>query len=124
MFSGGEGSNHWYHVVLMEGRKREVRRMWEAVGVVVNRLKRVRFGPIILNSKVKSGMWRELEKDEQKDLLRITGLRDKRRWGTLKRPGSRLEKKSRPRHGRASNQSKASENPGGKTDHCSPQERG
>ncbi|WP_456414492.1 23S rRNA pseudouridine(2605) synthase RluB [Thiolapillus sp.] len=96
VFSGGEGSNQWYHVVLMEGRKREVRRMWEAVGVVVNRLKRVRYGPIILNSRVKSGMWRELEKEEKKELLRIAGLKDKRPWGTLKRPGSRVEKKSRP----------------------------
>ena len=66
--SGGEGSNRWFHVVLMEGRKREVRRMWEAVGVTVNRLKRVRYGPIILDSKVKVGRWRELEKKEQKDL--------------------------------------------------------
>jgi len=96
VFSGGEGSNQWYHVVLMEGRKREVRRMWEAVGAVVNRLKRVRYGPIILDSRVKSGMWRELEKDEKKDLLRIAGLKDKRPWGTLKRPGSRVEKKNRP----------------------------
>ncbi|WP_456447828.1 23S rRNA pseudouridine(2605) synthase RluB [Thiolapillus sp.] len=96
VFSGGEGSNQWYHVVLMEGRKREVRRMWEAVGALVNRLKRVRYGPIILDSRVKSGMWRELEKDEKKDLLRIAGLKDKRPWGTLKRPGSRVEKKNRP----------------------------
>lgn len=96
VFSGGEGSNQWYHVVLMEGRKREVRRMWEAVGVVVNRLKRVRYGPIILDSRVKSGMWRELEKEEKKDLLRIAGIRDKRPWGTLKLPGSRAEKKNRP----------------------------
>jgi len=66
------------------------------VGVVVNRLKRVRYGPIILDSRVKSGMWRELKKEEQKELLRIAGLKDKRRWGTLKRPGSRTEKKTRP----------------------------
>ena len=96
VYSGGEGSNQWYHVVLMEGRKREVRRMWEAVGAVVNRLKRVRYGPIILDSRVKSGMWRELDKDEKKNLLRIAGLKDKRPWGTLKRPGSRAEKKNRP----------------------------
>ncbi len=96
VYSGGEGSNQWYHVVLMEGRKREVRRMWEAVGAVVNRLKRVRYGPVILDSRVKSGMWRELEKEEKKNLLRIAGLKDKRPWGTLKRPGSRVEKKNRP----------------------------
>ncbi len=89
VYSGGEGSNRWYHVVLMEGRKREVRRMWEAVGAVVNRLKRVRFGPIFLDSKVKAGRWRELDRDEKKALLRIAGMKEDRPWGTLNRPGMR-----------------------------------
>lgn len=93
VFSGGEGANRWYHVVLMEGRKREVRRMWEAVGVVVNRLKRVRFGPIILDSKVKAGMWRELDNREKKELLRIAGMKEDKPWGTLNRPGARPGRK-------------------------------
>jgi 23S rRNA pseudouridine2605 synthase len=70
--SGGEGSNHWYHVVIMEGRKREVRRLWEAIGVQVNRLKRVRFGPLFLNSAVKAGQWRSLTREELRQLSELT----------------------------------------------------
>jgi 23S rRNA pseudouridine2605 synthase len=81
--SGGEGANRWYHLVIMEGRKREVRRLWEAVGVRVSRLKRVRFGPIILNSAVKAGQWRELNDAEQVGLLTAADLANDRPWGRL-----------------------------------------
>jgi 23S rRNA pseudouridine2605 synthase len=93
VYSGGEGSNRWYHVVLMEGRKREVRRMWEAVGALVNRLKRVRFGPIFLDSKVKAGQWRELDRKEKKELLRTAGMKEDKTWGMLNRPGNRPNRK-------------------------------
>jgi len=83
--AGGEGSNRWFHLVIMEGRKREVRRLWEAVGITVSRLKRVRYGPIILDSSVKAGQWRELSGDEQRALLQVVGLKDGRPWGSLKR---------------------------------------
>ncbi|KEZ69738.1 pseudouridine synthase, partial [Pseudomonas amygdali pv. tabaci str. ATCC 11528] len=52
---GGEGFNHWYHCVVMEGRNREVRRLWESQGLVVSRLKRVRYGPVFLNSDLPMG---------------------------------------------------------------------
>ena len=45
--SGGKGTNHWYHVVVMEGRNKEVRRLWESQGVQVTRLIRTRFGSYI-----------------------------------------------------------------------------
>lgn len=64
----GEGANKWYHCVVMEGRNREVRRLWESQGLQVNRLKRVRFGPVFLPSDVKVGTWRELTPKEV-DLL-------------------------------------------------------
>lgn len=63
-FFNGEGANKWYHCVLMEGRNREVRRLWESQGIQVNRLKRVRFGPVFLPSDVKVGTWRELGRKE------------------------------------------------------------
>ena len=95
--SGGEGMNRWFHVVIMEGRKREVRRLWDAVGVQVSRLKRVRYGPVILDSAVKAGQWRELDRVERKALLAAVGMKADRPWGTLFRPGSRLEARARGR---------------------------
>ena len=119
--SGGEGTNRWFHIVLMEGRKREVRRMWEAVGATVNRLKRVRYGPIILDSKVKVGTWRELEKPERKDLLRVAGLKDSKPWGKLTKPGDRKKKikpgspwKSRSSAGKGDDRQSKKSSPWGK----------
>ncbi len=81
--SGGDGINRWFHVVLMEGRKREVRRLWQAVGTEVSRLKRVRYGPVILDSSVKVGQWRELDKIERKAVLQAVQLKSDQRWGRL-----------------------------------------
>lgn len=67
---GGQGSNHWYHVVLQEGRKHEVRRLWESQGVMVSRLVRIRFGPCVLPKQLRSGQYRELKPDEVKDFIK------------------------------------------------------
>jgi len=72
--SGGTGINRWFHVVIMEGRNREVRRLWDAVGLKVNRLKRVRYGSVILDSSVKVGQWRDLDSKESDQLLDLVGL--------------------------------------------------
>src|SRR5210317_1161048 len=73
-YFAGEGSNHWYHVVIMEGRNREVRRLWESQGVKVSRLKRVRFGNIFIPSQITVGRFCELGGKEIKDLYRTAGL--------------------------------------------------
>ena len=54
-FEGGEGANSWYHVVLNEGKNREVRRLWESQDVVVSRLRRIRYGDIVLHRSLRAG---------------------------------------------------------------------
>lgn len=70
--SGGDGANHWYHVVLMEGKNREVRRLWESQGFAVSRLIRVRYGPYIMDRKRRVGKIWELEKKDIDSLVSAT----------------------------------------------------
>jgi 23S rRNA pseudouridine2605 synthase len=76
--SGGSGANRWYHVVLMEGRNREVRRLWEAASCTVSRLMRVRFGNVILGPRVFAGHWRDLTDEELAGLLALAGMKQPR----------------------------------------------
>lgn len=71
---GGEGRNHWYRVILKEGRNREVRRMFEHFGLTVSRLIRVRFGPVDLPGRLKRGHWLELEPQDVQKLLKWAGM--------------------------------------------------
>ncbi len=71
---GGDGINRWFYVVIMEGRNREVRRLWESQGFTVSRLKRVRYGEVFIPSKVKQGQWIELTPKEVKSLYRMADL--------------------------------------------------
>ncbi|MEE8482398.1 MAG: 23S rRNA pseudouridine(2605) synthase RluB [Acidiferrobacterales bacterium] len=72
--AGGERSNHWYHVTLSEGRNREVRRMWELIGVRVSRLIRLRFGPVELPRGLMLRHWEDMEDTVTKKLLATVGL--------------------------------------------------
>ena len=69
-YFGGEGINRWYHVVVMQGRNREVRKLWESQGLKVSRLKRVRFGPIFMPSTIKMGQFQELSKKDVDKLVK------------------------------------------------------
>lgn len=90
-----EGSNHWFYCVVMEGKNREVRRLWESQGVKVSRLKRVRYGNIFIPSHVRVGQWVELNDKEISDLALTAGM------PTPKKPRfSPKVEKTRERHHR------------------------
>ena len=67
--AGGEGTNHWYHVLVKQGRHRIVRKLWESQDVNVSRLIRIRFGSITLPRYLRRGKWMELEKETVESLL-------------------------------------------------------
>lgn len=71
---GKQKVNHWYHVVLTEGRNREVRRLWESQGVRVSRLSRIRFANIKLPRNLPRGQWQELNATNVRQLLQQVGL--------------------------------------------------
>lgn len=72
--SGGEGVNHWYHAVILEGRNREVRRLWESQKLQVSRLIRVRFGSYILPRRKRPGQFWDLDAKEIKLLCKEVDL--------------------------------------------------
>lgn len=82
--SGSEGANHWYRVGIREGRNREVRRIFESMGLTVSRLIRVRFGPIGLPTRLKRGQFYELNEIEVANIMK---------WSGLDLPGDRKRKR-------------------------------
>jgi 23S rRNA pseudouridine2605 synthase len=81
--AGGSGENHWYHVTIMEGRNREVRRLWESQKLTVSRLKRVRYGAAFLPKRLRMGQWSELSPADHRVLREDVGLSGGARGLTL-----------------------------------------
>jgi 23S rRNA pseudouridine2605 synthase len=72
--AGGSDGNHWYHVVILEGRNREVRRLWKSQGLEVSRLKRVRYGAVFLPKRLHMGKFSEISPKDHRVLREDVGL--------------------------------------------------
>ena len=70
---GGEGANHWYRVVITEGRNREVRKLFEAIGLTVSRLIRIRYGTVVLPRGLKRGVWVDLDETDVRAIRKLAG---------------------------------------------------
>lgn len=96
---GGEGANHWYYVALMEGRNREVRRLWESQEVQVSRLKRVRYGPVFLPPRLRQGQWEEMPFKEVQELYKMVNLEAPKPQKILPKDRENLERQQRKNRG-------------------------
>ena len=91
--SGGEGINKWFNVTLTEGRNREVRRMWESQGAVVNRLIRVRYGDLMLPKHLPAGGYTEYELEDVNYLRKVVHMDYETE--TLAKPEDKEERRRR-----------------------------
>ena len=94
---GGEGANHWYRVVITEGRNREVRKLFESVGMAVSRLIRIRYGTVVLPRGLKRCVWVELDDEDVRQIRRLAGNDQGPRGeqGARGEPGGRGERQER-----------------------------
>ena len=93
---GGEGANRWYRVVITEGRNREVRKLFEAVGMVVSRLIRIRYGTVVLPRGLKRGVWVELGDDDVRVIRRLAGHTPHSGQGQGHNPGQQGQGQGQP----------------------------
>ncbi len=96
---GGEGANHWYRVVITEGRNREVRKLFDTVGLTVSRLIRIRYGTVVLPRGLKRGVWVDLEEGDVRLIRQLAGGArgpDPRAAGARGPQGEHVERGPRP----------------------------
>ena len=97
---GGEGVNHWYRVVITEGRNREVRKLFDRVGLGVSRLIRIRYGCVVLPKGLKRGVFVDLNDHEVREVRRLAGGREPgAREPGGREPGGREQPAPRPEQG-------------------------
>ena len=96
-----DGSNRWFYVVLMEGRNREVRRLWQSQGLEVSRLKRVRYGAAFLPKHLHVGRWHEIDQSDHRVLREDVGLPASGTTVTLKPMKPLKKSKTKPKGKRA-----------------------
>ncbi len=105
--AGGTEGNHWFHVTLLEGRNREVRRLWASQGLTVSRLKRVRYGAVFLPKRLRMGDWSELTPKDYQVLREDVGLGSLPVQLGLKAEKGQRESDKRSRHRQAGSRKKS-----------------
>ncbi len=86
-------ADQWFYVVIMEGRNREVRRLWESQGLTVSRLKRVRYGSFFIPSAVKAGQFTDLKPKDIRALYEMAGLKRNTRESPSRKPGRQSQRR-------------------------------
>ena len=86
---GGEGANRWYRVVITEGRNREVRKLFDAVGMAVSRLIRIRYGSVVLPKGLRRSVWVDLDENDVRRLRQLAGADNTQRGGPQRDDGPR-----------------------------------
>ncbi|MCK6400786.1 MAG: pseudouridine synthase [Sphaerotilus natans subsp. sulfidivorans] len=98
---GGEGLNRWYRVVITEGRNREVRKLFDAVGLTVSRLIRIRYGTVVLPRGLKRGVWVEIGEYDLRTIRALAGMDGLRAGGDGRRGRGRDGERGADRADRA-----------------------
>jgi 23S rRNA pseudouridine2605 synthase len=104
--AGGDEGNQWFHVTILEGRNREVRRLWASQDVTVSRLKRVRYGAVFLPKRLRMGDWSVLTPKDHRVLREDVGLAPLPVQLTLQAEKSRRESDNKHRHKKSRNRKK------------------